>query len=105
MRLSFAGITLVFAALAASTSSAFAHEPSRAQSPADVGFLSVTSEPSARIFVDDKDTGLSTPQTRMPLPPGRHRLMLVAPDQKAKKSLGFVITKGEETRLRVSLAQ
>lgn len=69
---------------------------------AEQGTLSVSSDPPARIAVDDKDTGLVTPQGAIPLSVGRHRLTLTTPDGK-HKSLGFVIRPGETTRLRVTL--
>ncbi len=74
-----------------------------AQADNDVGYLTVKSEPSAHIVIDDKDTGLSTPQTKMKLEVGRHRLTLVTNDQKTKRSLGFAITKDKETQLSINL--
>jgi PEGA domain len=75
----------------------------RAQADNDVGYLTVKSVPAAHILIDDKDTGLSTPQTKMKLEVGRHRLTLVSSDQKLKRSLGFAITKDKETQLNVNL--
>lgn len=75
----------------------------RALADNDVGFLTVKSEPSAHIVIDEKDTGLSTPQIKMKLPVGRHRLTLISPDQKLKRSLGFAIAKDQETKFSINL--
>jgi len=52
----------------------------------DPGFLQVQSKPAAKIFVDGKDTGLTTPITgiQLPLAPGKHKItFLVGADRYA----------------------
>jgi hypothetical protein len=44
--------------------------------PGAVGYLSVTSQPPAKILVDHVDTGRTTPAS-IPLPPGKHRITFV----------------------------
>ena len=69
----------------------------------DTGFLSVVSTPPAKVFVDDKDTGLTTPVVKKELPAGPHRLTLVSADGSVKRSLGFTINAGKETKLSVNM--
>ena len=76
-------------------------EPGRVAA-GDTGFLTVTTDPPAKLIVDDQDTGKMTPVSRLPLPVGKHRVTLAVPGG-AQRSLGVNITKGEETRLRVNL--
>ena len=65
----------------------------------DVGYLAIRSVPSARIFIDGVDSGKSTPQRRMRLSPGMHRIELKA-NQGKTRSLGVLIRRGERTRIR-----
>ena len=75
----------------------------RAQ-PRDLGFLDVSSEPHADIFIDGQPTGLRTPQT-MALRPGHHKLTLVRPDGERRPSnYGFIIESRQTTRLKIHLA-
>ncbi len=67
-------------------------------------FLDVASEPSARIMIDDADTGQSTPQERLALSPGHHVLTLVTPDGAHKRTIGFTVEAGSTKRLRVHFA-
>jgi len=69
--------------------------------PSEVGFLTVSSVPPAKVFIDDIDTGRSTPIEALALPPGNHRLRLEA--GALKRALGFQITVGQTTRLKISL--
>lgn len=70
---------------------------------ADTGFLTVTAEPAAKLEVDGKDTGLTTPVTKLALKAGKHKVTLTSLDGKTKRTLGVTITAGEEKRLQVSL--
>ena len=69
----------------------------------DVGYLNVASTPSAEVFIDEVDTGKTTPVTQLALKPGAHKLTLVSADKTVKRSLGFTITGGETTRLTINL--
>jgi hypothetical protein len=69
----------------------------------DTGYLTVVSTPPAKLLVDDKDTGLTTPVTKKELPAGAHRLTLVSVDGAVKRSLGFTINAGKETKLQINL--
>ncbi len=66
------------------------------------GFLSVISDPAARISVDGKERG-QTPVVKLELPVGPHQITLVSLDGKLKRTLGVKIVKGENTRLKVNL--
>jgi hypothetical protein len=67
-----------------------------------VGYLTVTSTPPARVFIDDVDTNATTPLEHHALPAGRHKLILVSADGK-KRALGVVISAGQEKRVNVAL--
>lgn len=69
----------------------------------DVGFLTVTTDPPAKLSVDGADTGKTTPVTKLSLPAGKHKVTLTSLDGKTTRSLGVTIVAGEEKRLTVSL--
>jgi hypothetical protein len=79
----------------------------RAQ-PREPGFLDVSSEPRAEIFIDEQRTGLWTPQT-ISLRPGHHKLTLLRPaarpegDRRAS-NYGFTVEPRQTTRLKIHLA-
>ncbi|MCG3174261.1 MAG: Serine/threonine-protein kinase PknD [Myxococcota bacterium] len=66
------------------------------------GYLSIHTEPVARLFVDGRPVG-DTPQFRMSLPPGKHRLMLQNPQFNIRKELEVVIEANKETRKSLTL--
>ena len=78
--------------------------PSERAEHADAGFLDISSDPPARILVDDADTGKVTPQPHLELEAGHHRLTLVTLDGAHKRTLGFNIEAGKTTRLSMHLA-
>jgi Spy/CpxP family protein refolding chaperone len=61
------------------------------------GYLSVNTQPWARVVVDGKDTGMSTPIKNLELVPGRHVVTFVIGDKKFAHAI--VIKAGEEHRL------
>src|SRR5689334_21169765 len=77
------------------------HEPQRGGSEAlviqagDVGYLSVASDPPAKISIDGKDTGKTIPADKVELAVGHHQLTFVSLDGKLTRTLGFNITKTE----------
>ena len=71
---------------------------------ADTGFLDVTSDPPAKILVDEVDTGKATPAQHLPLKIGHHKLTLVTPDGAKKRTIGFTIEAGQTTKLSIHLA-
>jgi hypothetical protein len=73
----------------------------RARAAGELGFLSVSSTPSAKVLVDDQDLGLTTPVVKKALPVGAHRLTLVSGT--VKRTLGFTINAGKETKLNINL--
>jgi hypothetical protein len=77
---------------------------SSGRAQADVGWLDVSSDPSAEIFIDDADTQKATPQSHLPLSAGHHRLKLVTPDGARKRSIGFNVEAGKTTKLTIHLA-
>lgn len=75
-------------------------------SEADTGFLDVSSEPpGARIFVDDGDTGQATPQHRLPVKAGVHKLTLVESDGRGKLTVGFTVRPHETSKLTLHFAK
>lgn len=80
-----------------------ATEAGPTESPAVVnGTLSVTSEPSGTVFIDDKDTGLTTPVADLPVEPGKHTLKVVAADGRSQSS-EFTMEAGGSLSLNLSL--
>ena len=74
-----------------------------AYAAADTGFLNVTSTPEARVSIDGKDTGKTTPVVHLELPAGHHQLTLISLDGKLTRTLGISIAPTDTTRLRVNL--
>ena len=66
--------------------------------PADPGILMVGAKPPCAIYVDGKDTGLTTPQRSIELAPGTHKVTLINATYSIKKSFKVKITAGEKTR-------
>jgi hypothetical protein len=72
----------------------------------DMGFLDVSSEPSgAKILIDDADLGQTTPQHRLPVRVGHHRLTLVTSDGAHKLTVGFTVEAGQTKKLTLYLAK
>jgi hypothetical protein len=71
---------------------------------AETGYLDVSSDPPAKIFVDDADTGKTTPAAHLQLKAGHHKLTLVTPDGTKKRTIGFTIEAGQTTKLSIHLA-
>ena len=69
----------------------------------DVGYLTVSTDPAAKLEVDGVDTGKTTPVTKISLAAGKHKVTLTSLDGKTKRTLGVTIVAGEEKRLTVSL--
>jgi hypothetical protein len=67
---------------------------------ADTAFLSIKCDPNAHAYIDDKDTGLSTPITDYEVTPGRHLVKLVTEAGKSQV-LAITLKKGEHKRLNV----
>ncbi|MBV8756355.1 MAG: PEGA domain-containing protein [Deltaproteobacteria bacterium] len=63
------------------------------------GTLMVSSKPPCQIWIDGKDTGLTTPQRSMSLPAGSHHVTFVNSEQNITKTVGVKITAGESTKL------
>jgi hypothetical protein len=73
------------------------------QGDADTGYLDVTSDPPAKVIVDDVDTGKTTPAQHLPLKVGHHKLTLVTSDGARKRSIGFTVDAGQTTKLSIHL--
>jgi PEGA domain len=69
----------------------------------DVGYLTVTTDPTAKLEIDGVDTGKTTPVTKLPLGVGKHKVTVTSLDGKTKRTLGVTIVAGEEKRLTVTL--
>jgi hypothetical protein len=72
-------------------------------SQAGPGFLDVSSDPPAKVIIDDTDTGKITPQPHLALKAGHHKLTLVTLDGAHKRTLGFTIEAGETRKFTVHL--
>jgi len=53
---------------------------SEERAPADAGYLSVFTEPRAKIYIDGRYTGQMSPTMKIKLPPGTHELKLINPE-------------------------
>jgi hypothetical protein len=62
------------------------------------GILAIQAKPPCRIFVDDDDTGLTTPQRRLRLPIGTHRITLVNDEHAIRDTFRVRIRPGQVTR-------
>jgi hypothetical protein len=74
------------------------------QADSDTGYLDVSSDPPAKVLVDDVDTGKTTPATHLPLKVGHHKLTLVTADGSRKRTIGFTVDAGQTTKLSIHLA-
>jgi hypothetical protein len=69
--------------------------------PAGDGFLRIGSKPWTNIAIDGKDTGLHTPQTKIKLPAGTHRVTLTNPQFNIKETFSVEIKPNEtETAIK-----
>ncbi|HNK44713.1 MAG TPA: serine/threonine-protein kinase [Pseudomonadota bacterium] len=88
-------------AQASSATPAKTETPAAASSSGDKeGFLIANSQPYARVFVDDKDTGKTTPiapRDRIPLKAGKHKVTFVTSGKRV--NFDVVIRAGEEYKL------
>lgn len=103
---SIAALLLACSALLARPGVAAAASPEHGQrvADADTGYLDIASDPSgAKILIDGGDTGKTTPQPKLALPAGHHKLTLVRADG-ASRSIGFKVEAGQTTKLTVHLA-
>ncbi len=83
-----------------------------ADAPADVkpadaptmGSLSVSSNPSGKVFLDGADTGLTTPVVDLPVAPGKHTLKVVSADGREQSS-DFEIEAGGTLNLNINLPE
>jgi hypothetical protein len=69
----------------------------------EAGWLDVSSDPPAEIFVDDQDTKTVTPQHHVSLPAGHHNLKLVTTDGSRQRKIGFKVESGKGTTLTIHL--
>lgn len=71
---------------------------------ADTGYLDIASDPpGAKILIDGADTSKTTPQTKLPLKAGHHKVTLALPDG-TSRSIGFKVEPGQTTKLTIHLA-
>jgi hypothetical protein len=70
----------------------------------DMGFLDVSSDPPARVLIDEVDTKTVTPQPHLELQAGHHKLTLVTLDGTRKRTLGFNVEAGQTTKLAIHLS-
>ena len=71
----------------------------------DPGFLVANTQPWAKVIIDGKDTGKTTPiapRSKIPLKPGKHVVTFVANGKKF--NFDVVVRPGEDTRLIKQLA-
>jgi hypothetical protein len=98
-----AGLVVLAGVLAPTpaASSLLPTRPSAGPSQAERGYLDIVSDPPV---IDGADTGKATPQHRLELPVGHHKLTLVTLDGKHQRSIGFSVERGQTTQLSVHLA-
>ncbi len=75
-------------------------EPKESKNPNEPGYLIANTQPWARVFIDGKDTGKTTPippRSRIVLRPGKHVVGFVVANR--KYNFNVLIRPGEETRL------
>lgn len=70
----------------------------RASAQGDIGWLDVSSDPVAEIYIDDQDQNVQTPQPHLAVSAGHHRLRLQTTDGKTSK-IAFTVTAGKTTSL------
>lgn len=66
---------------------------------ASVGTLSISSKPACEISINGKATGLMTPQRRLPLPAGIHRITLTNKESDISETMAVRVTAGKETKM------
>ncbi|HWE26659.1 MAG TPA: PEGA domain-containing protein, partial [Polyangia bacterium] len=76
-----------------------------ASAPAGDGWLRLGSKPSTSIAVDGKDTGLHTPQTKLKLATGSHRITLTNAQFNIKETFSVDIKAGETETVIKDLRQ
>jgi hypothetical protein len=79
-------------------------KPAPAPAPPTTGSLSVSSQPAgAKIFIDDKDTGKTTPVVDIAVEPGTHTLKVVSGAR--TKSVTFHLEAGATLNLNLNLPE
>lgn len=68
------------------------------------GTLSLTSTPPGKVFIDDKDTGLTTPVTDLLVAGGKHTVKIVADDGRETSS-EFMLEAGGSLSLNLNLPE
>jgi hypothetical protein len=96
-------LAFALSVLVASPAGALLHADAGAET--GTGFLDVSSDPPAKILIDDTDTGKVTPQPHLELKVGHHKLTLVRLDGGHNRSLGFTIAAGQTRKFTLHLAQ
>jgi hypothetical protein len=66
--------------------------------------LSLTSTPTGKVFLDDKDTGLTTPVTDLAVPAGKHTVKVVSDDGRMTSS-EFTLEGGGALSLNLNLPE
>jgi hypothetical protein len=66
---------------------------------ADTGVLMIGAKPPCQIYIDGRDTGLTTPQRSIALAPGKHKVTLVNREFKIQETFTVGIAAGKTTRL------
>ena len=74
------------------------------EAPAAKGMLSVTSTPAGKVFLDEVDTGLTTPVTDFAVATGKHTLKVLAADGRSTSS-EFTIEGGGALNLNLNLPE
>ena len=71
----------------------------QSRTPRAYGHVNINSVPWAKIYIDGRDTGRTTPATGIRLNVGRHRIRLVNPDAGLEKTATLTVKKGETHRI------
>jgi len=87
------------AAVAAPAAETGDESPAASSQVSGFGILQIGSKPPCDIFVDDRDTGLKTPQRAIRLRPGRHRIGLENAEVGIDERFTIDISDGRTTRV------
>jgi hypothetical protein len=83
----------------ASTKTVAAAEPATPDPGTGNGTLAIVTSTPCAILIDDKNTGLTSPQRAIPLPAGHHNVRLIAATQHVNKLVGVDISAHHTTRI------
>ena len=82
-----------------------AEEAAPAEDAAAMGSLTLSSQPAGKVFLDDADTGLSTPLIDHPVKAGAHTLRVLEESTGREKTVSFHVEPGAAVNLNINLPE